>query len=67
MIKFEVLEDYGTFGEGEWKKHLTLTKWNDGEAKLDIRAWSPDMQKCGKGLTLTANELKELGELISKM
>lgn len=66
-VKFEVIEDYGTFGEGEWKKHLTLTKWNDGEAKLDIRPWSPDMKKPGRGVTLTAAELKELGNLIQKM
>lgn len=66
-VKFEVIEDFGTFGEGEWKKHLTLTKWNDGEPKFDIRAWNEDMSKCGRGITLTKAEVDELKAILQKM
>ena len=66
-LTFKVLEDYATFGEGNWKKHIALVQWGDKEPKIDIRAWNDGMTKCGKGLTLTAGELKELGNLIQKM
>lgn len=60
-IKYEVVADLGEIGNtGTWHKHLKLIKWNDGEAKYDIRPWSEDGEKMGKGITLTAEELKTL-------
>lgn len=66
-IKFEVKEDFGSFGDGNWMKHLTLTQWNDDEPKYDIRAWNDDMTKCGRGITLTKEELIDLSDLIEKI
>ena len=60
-IKYEVVSDLGEIGStGAWHKHLKLIKWNDGEAKYDIRPWSEDGEKMGKGITLTTEELKTL-------
>ena len=39
--------------------------WNGREAKYDLRDWAPDHEKMGKGITLTEEELKALGDLIS--
>lgn len=49
---FEVIKDYGAFGEGKWQKHLTLTSFCGNEPKLDIRAWNEDMTKMSSGVTL---------------
>ena len=59
-LKFEVIKDFGSFGEGKWQKHLTLTKWGDNEPKYDIRPWNDDMSKCGKGVTLDKDDVYDL-------
>lgn len=64
--KFEVVEDFGAFGDGKWQKHLTKTKWNDNDAKYDIRPWNDDMTKCGKGVTLDDGEIYDLLALMEK-
>ena len=65
-IKVEIVEDYGTISEKNgYEMKLQLVKWNDREAKYDIRSWKED--KCGKGLTLTKEELKGLFDLLKKL
>jgi hypothetical protein len=39
--------------------------WNDREPKYDIREWSPDHEKMGKGVTISREELKVLKELLA--
>lgn len=48
----------------KWQTELTLVEWFGKEAKYDIRDWSPDYMKRGKGVTLTKNELKQLYEIL---
>lgn len=43
-----------------WKKELCLVSWNNNDAKYDIRDWSEDYSKCGKGVTLSEAEAREL-------
>lgn len=59
-----VYKDYGSFGDGKWQKHLTLSSWYGGEPKYDLRAWNEDMSKYGKGITLTDSDLYDLLNLI---
>ena len=35
------------------KSSLVLISWNEKDPKYDIREWSPDHAKMGKGVTLT--------------
>ncbi len=65
-FKFEVKRHIGLLGEGlkGWRKELNLVSWNEREPKLDIREWSPDHQKMGKGVTLTKEEAGKLAELL---
>jgi hypothetical protein len=44
-----------------------LRTWNDREPKYDLRAWSADGSKMGKGVTLTKEELIALKELLNSM
>lgn len=66
-IKFEIVKKIGvlsTSGKG-WTKELNLVSWNDRPPKYDIREWSPDGQTMGKGVTLTAEEIAALKELLN--
>lgn len=65
-IKYEIIEKRGILSESTkgWTKELNLISWNGGTPKYDIRDWSPDHEKMGKGITLTDEEAKKLKELL---
>ena len=68
-IKYEIVKKIGVLskaGSG-WAKELNLISWNDREAKYDIRDWSADGEKMGKGVTLSKDELLALKELLNSM
>ncbi|MDP4128130.1 MAG: YdbC family protein [Bacillota bacterium] len=66
-IKFEIKETIGVLSESSkgWKKELNLVSWNDKAPKYDLREWSPDHVKMGKGITLTKEELEKLRDILS--
>ena len=68
-FKFEIKEEIGVLSTSTkgWKKELNLISWNGGAPKYDIREWSPDHEKMGKGVTLTADEIAELRILLDKI
>jgi hypothetical protein len=68
-IKFELIQKIGVLSKSAsgWTKELNLMRWNDQEPKYDLRDWSPDRQRRGKGVTLTKEELGVLKELFEKM
>lgn len=61
-FSFEVLEHITVLSESPkgWKKELNLVSWNNQPPKFDIRDWSPDHKKMGKGLTFTNKEMLAL-------
>ncbi len=68
-LKFEITEHIGVIGENTrgWSRELNMVSWNDREPKYDLRDWSPDHSKMGKGLTMTADELVALKELLEDL
>ena len=68
-IKFEIKEELGVLSESAkgQTKELNLISWNGAEAKYDLRDWSPNHEKMGKGITLTADEVQELYKLLDKI
>jgi len=68
-IKFEIVKELGILSESPkgWTKELNLVSWNDREPKYDIREWSPDHQKMGKGVTLSESEMIILKKLVEKI
>ncbi len=68
-IKHEIVQNIGTLSKSAsgWAKELNLISWNDREAKYDIRDWSADHVKMGKGVTLSKEELSALKELLNKI
>ena len=68
-IKYEIVKKIGILskaGSG-WAKELNLVSWNDREPKYDLRDWSADGQKMGKGVTLSREELIALKDLLNSM
>ena len=65
-IKYEVTKHIGILSEGSkgWTKELNLVSWNDRDPKYDIRDWSPEREKMGKGVTLSAEEVAKLKLLL---
>ena len=66
---FEIIAECGVVAEGTkgWQTELNIVKWGENEPKYDIRSWSPDHTKCGKGISFTAEELSALRDLLNKM
>ena len=65
-IKYEIIKKIGVLSQSGsgWVKELNLISWNDREPKYDIRDWSANHEKMGKGVTLSAEELFALKELL---
>ncbi len=68
-FKFEIKENLGVLSEAAngWTREINLVSWNEREPKFDIRDWSPDHTKMGKGISLTPDEVAVLKELIADM
>lgn len=66
-IKYEIIKNVGVLSTSAsgWAKELNLISWNDREPKYDLRDWSPDREKMGKGVTLSKEELSALKELLN--
>jgi hypothetical protein len=68
-IKYEIIKKIGVVskaGSG-WAKELNLVSWNDREPKYDLRDWSGDGSKMGKGVTLSKDELIALRDLLNSL
>lgn len=65
-LKFEIKESIARLSEEKsgWVKELNLVSWNGNEAKFDLRSWSADHMKMGKGITLTKEELIALKDVL---
>ena len=68
-FSFEVVKTFGTLSTSKagWNTDLKLVSWGGRPAKYDIRSWSPDEKKMGKGITLSKEELIALKKLLTSM
>ena len=67
-IQFEVVKEIAVLSVSDsgYTKEINLISWNGKEPKYDIRSFSPDREKCGKGITLTEAEAKSLFTALKK-
>ena len=65
-FSYEIKDTFGVcgFGGGNWATELNLISWNGAAPKYDIRKWTDDHEKMGKGISLTKSELEGLYELL---
>ena len=68
-IKYEIIQTIGVLSTSAsgWSKELNLISWNDRDPKYDLRDWSADHSKMGKGVTLSADELTALKQLLNNL
>lgn len=68
-FSFEIIEKLGIISEAKtgWTIELNTVSWGGRPPKYDIRSWSPDHAKMGKGITLTKEELAGLKNLLAGM
>ncbi len=68
-IKYEIIKTIGVLSKSAsgWAKEVNLISWNERDAKYDIRDWSADREKMGKGVTLSREELLALKELLNSI
>ncbi|WP_367297242.1 YdbC family protein [Loigolactobacillus coryniformis] len=68
-LEFTIEENIGVLSTSKsgWTRELNLVSWNGRPAKFDLRDWSPDHSKMGKGLTLTNEEIEQLRQLLDSM
>lgn len=67
-FSFEIVEKLLVLSENDkgWTKELNRVSFNGAEPKFDIRSWSPDHTKMGKGITLTNEEFQVLVQEFKK-
>ena len=59
-----ILKHLGTIGQrGAWTIEVNYVQYEERLPQVDIRRWSPDHQKMGKGITLFEQEFNELMRL----
>ena len=68
-IKYDIVKEVGVVSENSsgWTKEINLISWNDRAPKYDIIDWAPGHEKMGKGVTLSADELRELKRILNEM
>ena len=67
-IQYEIVKEIAVLSTGEsgYTKEINLISWNGKEPKYDIRSFSPNREKCGKGVTLTETEAGKLLAALEK-
>ncbi len=68
-FKYEITERIAVLSQNPngWERQLNMVSWNDREPKYDIRDWSPDGSKMGKGISLSHDEITILKDILSEI
>ena len=66
---FEIVKTVAVLSENArgWPKELNLVSWGGRDPKYDIREWSPEHDRMGKGVTLSDEEMENLVAALKKM
>ena len=67
-IQYEIVKEIAVLSTGDsgYTKEINLISWNGKEPKYYIRSFSPNREKCGKGITLNADEAAALLKALQK-
>lgn len=67
-VEFTIDTHLGTIAHNaktNWNKEVNIVRWNEGEAKLDIREWDSNHERMSKGITLNETEAGKLTRILS--
>ena len=67
-IQYEIVKEIAVLSASDsgYTKEINLISWTGKVPKYDIRSFSPNREKCGKGITLNADEAAALLEALQK-
>ena len=67
-IQYEIVKEIVVLSASDsgYTKEINLISWNGKEPKYDIRNFSPNREKCGKGITLTSDDAAALLKALEK-
>ena len=65
-VTYEIVEEIGVISTQStgWTRELNVVAWNGGQAKYDIREWSPMRDRMGRGVTLNEQEMRAIMNLL---
>lgn len=69
-FKYKIEKHLGTVSrsdDGKYTTEVNLISYNDAPAKIDIRNWNKETGRMYKGITLTQEEAKVLGQILLNM
>ena len=68
-FKYEVTETLGTLSEtgNGWAKELNLVSWSDRAPVYDLRTWTGNHERMGKGITMTKEEIVALRDILNSL
>ena len=68
-IQYEIVKEVAVLSASDsgYTKEINLISWNGNEPKYDIRSFSLNREKCGKGVTLTEAEAEKLLAALEKV
>lgn len=68
-VTYKITKEVAVLSEkpNGFTKEVNFVSWNGDDAKLDLRSWFPEHDKCGKGITLNEEESKILYEALGKV
>ena len=67
-IQYEIVKEIAVLSTGDsgYTKEINLISCNRKEPKYDIRSFSPNRERCSKGITLNADEAAALLKALQK-
>lgn len=67
--RFEVIEEIAVLRTADtgWTRELSTVRWYEKENTIDIRWWSPNKDRAGKGVSLTKDEALLLFDGLKKL
>lgn len=65
---YDIKESIGVLSVSKrgWSKELNIVSWNHLAPRYDIREWSDNHKRMGKGITFSMDEMEELKKLLSE-
>ena len=68
-VTFEIRERGGMLdtarSDSGWAMEVNLVAWNGGKPKIDIRSWNENHERMTRGITLTEDQARKLGQILS--
>ena len=65
---WEITEYIDVFrDDGNWKGEVNMVAWYGSEPKGDVRSWNGEHSRCSKGITMTIEDARLLGEILVRL